>query len=311
MERSPIVAAGPADGRVADRLERLGAEVRGDSDAAFWTGAIAARLGLPAAAAESVESLAAALERTGHAVVLAADGFEDAFQLSPERPLSEAQRRILRALFQRIVPQVRDFASPYLGIVAFVRRDLVEESIPQNFGQFEALYSKLSLIWSPTEALRLAAWLLDRAGRPVLERQEISTASYDELTKALHSFWGARMGTEKSKEAYTDRWVIAALSDLQGRLQPRDIIRLIRFAADKDRRSTKLAPQFLRGALAACSAEKIRAARARDPGLEADFRQAPPGRQRKEGHSLPPRGLWTERRRSGFSQAAGDRHQPR
>lgn len=79
------------------------------------------------------------------------------------------------------------------------------------------------------------------------------------------------MGSEKSKEAYTDRWVIAALSDLQGRLQPRDLVRLIRFAAEKDLRAERLSPQSLRSALADCSAAKIKELEQEVRALKAVF----------------------------------------
>jgi MinD-like ATPase involved in chromosome partitioning or flagellar assembly len=237
----------------------------------FWSQAIADRLGLPEDGRGGVEHMAQALASRGRSIILVVDGFEDAFQISPERPLQGAQRRLLRTLLQKIVPQIRDLASPALGAVIFVRRDLAEESIPQNFGQFEALYSKFNLIWSPTEALRLAAWLVDRGGRSVMLRSEIPMASYDQLMSALRSFWGVRMGSEKSKEAYTDRWVIAALSDLQGRLQPRDMVRLIRFAAEKDQRAERLSPQSLRSALADCSAAKIKELEQEVRALKAVF----------------------------------------
>jgi MinD-like ATPase involved in chromosome partitioning or flagellar assembly len=238
--------------KLRDTLEDMGDEPR--DDLAFWLGMVARRLGLSEEAGRSLESLAAALHVP---LVLVADGFEDAFQLSAEKPLSEGRRKALRGLLQKLVPQIRDLAASSLGAVIFLRRDLAEESIPQNFGQFEALYSRFSLVWSPTEALRLAAWLLKQADRSVLDPEKIPNASYEELRQALQELWGNRMGSEKSKETYTDRWVIAALSDLQGRLQPRDIVRLIRYAAEKDRRTNRLSPQSLRAALAECSAAKI------------------------------------------------------
>lgn len=255
------VTSGGTMDELRSSLQRLGEGNEQDDDLVFWISAIARRLGLPEGAGRTVEDLSEALQRANSPIVIVSDGFEDAFQISPENPLSEEKRRALRGLLQRLTLQIRDLSSPFLGIVTFIRRDLAEDSIPQNFGQFEALYNRFSLAWSPTEALRLAVWLLDRAGYSVMERERIPRASYDDLRIALQQFWGIKMGTPSSKETYTDRWVIAALSDLQGRLQPRDIVRLIRFATEKvlekDPNASMLTPQALRGALAQCSERKI------------------------------------------------------
>jgi cellulose biosynthesis protein BcsQ len=237
----------------------------------FWTRAAAARLGLDDAAGESVEALAVELAVRDVAVCLVVDGLEDAFQPSPEAPLQADQQRLLRGLLQRFTNQVRAVRSRYLGVVTVVRRDLAQSAIVQNFGQFEALHGKFSIVWTPTEALRLVAWLLDRAGLHVIENSRISLAPYEELCNVLKAFWGERLGSKGSREPYTDRWVIAALSDFQGRLQARDLVRLMRYAAESVPDEPRLTPKSLRDALAKSSKDKIREIEAEIPGLRPLF----------------------------------------
>jgi len=229
-----------------------------DAFEVYWTVMFALRLGLPPEAGANVTVLANEIAQRKASVVMVMDGLEDAFQVSPDNPLSESKRQRLRALLQSITLQIRDLRSPHLGIVTFVRRDIAESAIQQNFGQFEALYGRLALTWSPREALRLVAWVLDRAGRRVIDTDRIPFASYDELRDKLQTFWGKRLGSAKSREALTDRWVIAALCDFQGRLQARDVVRLIRVASENVQDGAKLTPRALRDALVVCSEKKVK-----------------------------------------------------
>jgi cellulose biosynthesis protein BcsQ len=248
-----------------------------DDELQFWTARVAARLGLPTAAGASASTIAAALAERNVAVCLAIDGLEDAFQPSPQSGLNSGQQRLLRGLLQGFIPAVRELRSPHLGVVTFVRRDLAQDAIPQNFPQFAALHDKVALRWTPTEALRLVAWLLVRAGANFLDARRIPAASYDELRGWLAIFWGEKMGPLHSKEALTDRWVIAALSDFQGRLQARDVVRLVYFAADALPGRSQLTPRALRDALVSCSKEKIRELERETEGLReifAKFRNA-------------------------------------
>ncbi|WP_437544229.1 hypothetical protein WME97_35245 [Sorangium sp. So ce367] len=256
---------------------------RDTDDTEFWTRRVAARLGLPETAGVSVEAVAAALAQRGVAVCLAIDGIEDSFQPGPQSPLSGGQQRLLRDLLQRFTLRVRDLRSPHLGVVTFVRRDLAQAAIVQNFGQFEALHGKFSIVWTSTEALRLVAWILDRAGLHVIDPERIPLAPYDELREGLKAFWGDRLGSERSREAHTDRWVVAALSDFQGRLQARDLVRLVRYAAEKVPDEPKLTPRSLRDALVECSAAKIKELEVEIPGLLPLFerlRKAPEERRK-------------------------------
>nr|QKQ33735.1 hypothetical protein HPE44_03750 [Escherichia coli] len=91
----------------------------------------------------------------------------------------------------------------------------------------------------------------------------------DNLLSALEKLWGKKLGRDNSKEANTARWVFAAICDLNGKLQARDIVRFLKFSAEAmlHTQSTGikselwsdrvLAPEAIRKSLPACSAEKV------------------------------------------------------
>ena len=53
----------------------------------------------------------------------------------------------------------------------------------------------------------------------------------NQLEKELKSFWGLKLGKDNSKEANTINWVYGALSDFNGYLQARDVVRFLEQAA--------------------------------------------------------------------------------
>lgn len=224
----------------------------------FWLDAIVERLGLPDKKIESVRALEAAVRGQGQRIVLVLDGIEDALQLAPQERLSEPRRRLLRLLLQDLTMSIRDLGSEHIGIVTFIRRDYATEALAQNFRQFENLHRHHALQWSPTEALRLPLWLCRRLGWDLLAGRAIESASLEELKRALIPFWGERMGKNK-REPFCDEWIIAALSDLNGRIQARDLVRLIRFATERDPalREWPISPRRLRAALKPCAEFKV------------------------------------------------------
>lgn len=232
---------------------------------AFWSSRIARRLGQKA---NDFPQLLDILKRKNVSICLVVDGLEDAFQTAPGKPMREAHKERLRSLLSELTHLVRDSRPSHLGIVTFVRRDIAHAAIPQNFGQFEKQYERMALSWEPTDALRLVAWILERAS--FLKIDGLDQAPYERLRDELVAFWGERMGTLKSREPYTDEWVLAALSDYQRRLQARDIVRLVANAAEIAAHSGAevLTSASLRNALNACSKKKIEELKQETPGLK-------------------------------------------
>lgn len=86
---------------------------------------------------------------------------------------------------------------PYknIGIVVFIRKDIAEDAIPINFEQFMNQYQQYELMWTPTEALRLALWICAQAVPKVFGQNiDILRASREALEEELELLWGKSLG---------------------------------------------------------------------------------------------------------------------
>jgi MinD-like ATPase involved in chromosome partitioning or flagellar assembly len=204
------------------------------------------------------------------------DGLEDIFQnLSG----NERQQIALRALLQDVPNWLDQNPDRSIGMLIFVRRDLVAAAVKQNSAQLMARYEPYALKWNSTEALRLVAWVASKAGvLPTLRIEEIPDLQQDELTEQLLPLWGRKLGSDRSREGRSAEWVLAALSDFRGQIQARDIVRLIKIAAATSVGATAwtdrlLVPQAIRDAVAECSTEKIREISEENVQLKRIFEQ--------------------------------------
>lgn len=221
----------------------------------------------------SVEEIQMFLKNHRLKIVILIDGLEDIFDNIRN---SEQQKIALKGLLE--VPELlRDLRESYLGIICFIRRDLIRAVIKQNIGHYESRYSPFDLIWNFEEALRLVLWIWYQTGNIAgFTAEELLAYDRDELADRLIPFWGRKLGALYSKEAITANWVLAALSDFQGQLQARDLVRLIKNAAissekniiHKDR---LLQPAAIRKAIQPCSKEKISEMEVEFPGIESIF----------------------------------------
>ncbi|MEW2117159.1 ParA family protein [Streptomyces sp. NPDC005474] len=186
------------------------------------------------------------------------DGLEDFLQELDD----EAKRVALRSLLVDVPEWLRSLRGRPLGLVVFVRRDLAQWAIRQNLGQFLDRYEPYALRWDAQEALRLALWVTVTAEAVSAPGRELMELSYDEIAQALHPVWGAKLGSDSSREAWSDRWVPAALADFNDQVQARDVVRFLREAAElsagDERTDRLLTPSALRTALVQCSSEKVK-----------------------------------------------------
>ncbi|WP_200304031.1 KGGVGR-motif variant AAA ATPase [Streptomyces adelaidensis] len=186
------------------------------------------------------------------------DGLEDFLQELD----GEAKRVALRALLVDVPEWLRSVRGRPLGLVVFVRRDLAAWAIRQNLGQFLDRYEPYALRWDAQEALRLALWVAVTAGVVPEPERDLTELPYDEIAHALHPVWGAKLGSDSSREAWSDRWVPAALADFNDQVQARDVVRFLRQASElsegDERTDRLLVPSAMRNALARCSAEKVK-----------------------------------------------------
>ncbi|WNV06431.1 hypothetical protein RP726_08505 [Candidatus Methylospira mobilis] len=252
----------------------------------FWVSTL---LGLFPAEASSLSDLNSWLVNNNRSVVFVVDGIEDVF----DTPDDENQKRAIKSLL--LLPnQLGELDQRRIGLVCFVRADYVQLALRQNIAQYLARFQAFRLEWTPEAFLRLTYWICGKAEIIGADAEQADRLTTEQLLAQLEKLWGKKMGRDDSKEAYTARWVFAALCDLNGRLQARDLVRFLRFSA-KQTVSVRtaawpdrvLAPDAIRKSLPECSVEKVSEAaseikalflwRERLAQVDADNRKVPFG----------------------------------
>lgn len=251
-------------------VESLDQELNDVAWRKVWLTCLARAAGLDATP-DTAEQELTTLARE-HRAVFVLDGLEDLFQ---RFSTDASQQRALRALLTGCPEWLRSLRGRPLGLVVFVRRDLVLNSIQQNTDQFLARHQAYELRWNRAEALRLAAWVCERAAVLRLgDGEDTRTASTPLLSRVLTQVWGQKLGSDTSREARSEDWFFAALSDFNLQIQARDIVSFLseatRNALEDERTSARwtdrlLPPTAMRRALPACSREKIRAISQENP----------------------------------------------
>jgi cellulose biosynthesis protein BcsQ len=233
----------------------------------FWIREIGTAIGLEAQYQEefSLEYIHKSLQERGLKFVFLIDGLEDVFsEVSSNRQHQWALYELLD-----IPRRLSDIRQSCLGIIILVRRDFLRYLFPQNLQQFENLYKPYDLHWDEESFLRLVLWICIQARIIDSEKDDIDQMGYELIKKRLESLWGRKLGADKSNEAYTSNWIFAALCDFKGRLQARDIVRILQHAANRTVNSPQevqfkrwsssriLPPQAIRDALEPCSKSKV------------------------------------------------------
>ncbi len=223
---------------------------------------------------ESFKDLEQYLVAKNTRIVFLTDGLEEVLQ---DVHVEEKSKILIRGLAQTLVGQIRTNYT-HIGCVLFVRSDMVQDAFKVNYEQFNSLYKNFALKWSQDEALRLAAWVCNKAVPEVFKFPEGVTgsdASESEINKILRLLWGKKLGKDDSNEAYSSRWILAALSDFNAQLQARDMIRFIELAtADTGKEKYQdriIMPTEIRNAVSACSEKKIEELKMERPTLNSIF----------------------------------------
>ncbi|KVC89224.1 ATPase [Burkholderia ubonensis] len=226
----------------------------------FWDSLIARQFGISEGGLRAVnQALAAHSTR----VVFVFDGIEDAFKDANDGHAAEAIHALLR-----LPNRISELDNRRLGAIVFARADYVQATIRQNLGQWLQRFQPFRLQWNPESFLRLAFMLSCQAGIHSNEPKSAESLRIEELKVELERLWGKKLGGEKSKEAHSARWVYAALCDLKGNVQARDLVRFLKFAAELEATRTGqtwpdrvLAPESMRKAIPYCSVEKVNEAK--------------------------------------------------
>lgn len=241
-----------------------------------WLDAIAWSVGFQTGQEGAGRGLTIHLSENKQKLVAVIDGLEDLFQdFASER----AQQTALRALLQEVPEWLSQQPNRSLGILIFVRKDIVQGSVRQNPGQMMTLYEPYALKLSQKEALRLVTWVVTKYEiQPQSNFKPLQEMDEEQLTQALIPLWGKKLGTDRSKQARSARFVLDALSDFNGQIQSRDLVRLLNLAAEKSINERHwqdrlLVPQSIRGTLPECGRKKIEEIEQENPSLKEVFRK--------------------------------------
>ncbi|NER25580.1 MAG: ParA family protein [Symploca sp. SIO1C2] len=226
-----------------------------------WLDVIAWGVGCQPGQEGAGRNLTADLVKNKQQLVVIIDGLEDLFQNFTN---NEAQQTALRALLQEVPEWLEQQPSRPLGIIIFVRRDIVLATVHQNSAQMMARYQPYALKWSREEALRLVTWVSKQADiLPSLNVEKLQEMDQEQLTQKLIPLWGKKLGSERSKQAPSAKFVIDALSDFNGQIQSRDLVRLLYIAARDSINEHRwqdriLVPKAIRESFNECGKEKIK-----------------------------------------------------
>lgn len=237
----------------ASRIEREKAQV---SDwCSFWEALFASSLYPQYSTLQEVNR---ELEAKKQKVIFLIDGLED---ILPNISTDKNEQASVRILCQDIIAKLMAKYSN-IGIIVFLRRDMAQSAIEVNFQQFTQANGQAELKWSSNDALRLVVWLVSKADPEFYKDiSRIDQASQNVIDDALVKLWGTKLGKASSNEAYSSRWILAALSDFNGQLQARDIIRFLNYASvplkNTPYHDRLIMPAEIREAVSTCSKEKV------------------------------------------------------
>lgn len=221
----------------------------------------------------SLSELNEALQKEQKKIVFLIDGLEEILLSVPS---SKVQQRAIAVLCQGMLNSI---AAKYenIGLIIFMRSDMAQNAIAVNYEQFKQAFSYAELKWSSNEALKLAVWVVSHAVEGFYnEPVSIENASREVIDEHLEKLWGLKLGKNNSNEAYSSNWILAALSDFNGQLQARDIIRFLKYASKSNGKKPSyedriLMPSEVRNALPSCSRDKISEIKAEYQDLKPIF----------------------------------------
>lgn len=232
-----------------------------------WLDVIAWSVGYKSRTEGAGEGLFDELRAGPTSIVAVFEGLEELYSSVADSGVELAMRALLISLPQKLRSELR---RP-IGMIAFVRRDTVEAAIRQNLDQFRREYAAFALTWTEDDVLELAAWLASESqALPNLWDSNFQNLSSAERATKLEPLWGTKLGPDdkpgqRTREAYTATWIVAVLSDLRGRLVPRDLVRLLASAATVAPEGDEatlyaerlLTPRSLRTAVESTSTSKV------------------------------------------------------
>jgi len=227
------------------------------------------------------------LKKEQKSIVFLIDGLEEILKLVFS---NKNQQKAIEVLCQGVLNMI---AAKYenIGLIIFLRSDMAQNAITVNYEQFKQAFNYAELKWSSDEALKLAVWIVSHAVDDFYkENTPIENSSQEIINQYLEKLWGLKLGKKESNEAYSSRWILAALSDFNGQLQARDIIRFLKYASKPNNKKPPyndrmLMPAEIRNAVSNCSKDKIKEIKAEYENLKPIFEK--PENLSSEKKTLP------------------------
>ncbi|MEO5330700.1 MAG: ParA family protein [Magnetococcus sp. YQC-5] len=138
-------------------LSRVQNELRDvESWRSFWVNAIAWSLGFPQDNQDAGVLLLNHLIQKQLSLVAMFDGLEDIFAEFTSNP---QQKMALRVLLEEVPNWLRMQPGTPIGVIVFIRDDMVSHAILQNRSQFELRYINYAMKWFGTDIVELVGWI--------------------------------------------------------------------------------------------------------------------------------------------------------
>ena len=189
----------------------------------------------------------------------------------------------IKSICKNVMNHINEYQLENVGMIIFLRKDIAELAMDVNFEQFRNQYQSYELNWSQTDALKLAWKLAENAAENIglkltddKENVPVYNLSAETVENNLNRLWGKKMGPDGSKTAGTIRWVLASLSDFNGQLQARDIVRFLEYATEdisvkKEYQDRLLTPEVMKEAIKKASTQKLKEVEAEIYQLHSSF----------------------------------------
>lgn len=243
--------------------ERISAKLSDHELRNMWLNAIAFTAGVEHDCREPFAELLTRLKNAQIKLLSILDGLESLFDNFSQGQDESSLFAAVRVLLQDVTNYLMQLPNNQIGIIVVIRKDLAQKAVVQNFGQFEARYASYQLVWNWNEAGNLIYWAMAAAGLPVSSVADGPRAynyNDEQLTELLKPLWGLKMGGDDSREARSMEWTLTNLSDFNGQLQARDIIRFLEQASFSSMSGTNdriLTVQAMKSAVQICGQKKV------------------------------------------------------
>ncbi len=225
--------------------------------AEYWMNLIAWRMGFGVGETDAGKRLPRYLREKKKNVILVIDGLEEIFHGLYE---NDKEKTALRALLYNVPAWLEQQPGRPMGILIFVRRDMVTSA---DVAYLFDRYAPYELKWNVDEALRLVLWIVGEELYPDdFNFSEVLKLPKNEVLQRLIPLWGRSMNEDNLSGTSSWQFISETLSDSDREIQAKDIVRFIYLAASYSVEGEKqtdriLIPAAIHAAVQEYSAKKI------------------------------------------------------